>query len=409
VDNTNPVSPELVIHSNVPFGIPKLDASGKILLSQLPQGASVLLGYFDASQGGNPSQEFPATNYSNGEMYIVSVGGTIPARDPVTGVESQTLVAVGGSLLYLEGQSQPDGWYYSIPVAASSAANISFLPEGTITSTNVQAAIAELDSETQTSLAGKAPTSAGTAVGTSVTPTGTIAATNVQAALAELDGDIQAIGTPTASTVTFTPTGTISANNVQSAIAEAASEAVQKSGSTMTGALLNPQYQVGSSGDPTKNFTLSVPAAPDGTMKLARGNAGATTQDIMTVDAAGKVAFPLMPNTLSAPIVESGSNANGNWVKFVDGTLIQHHKYAGALTMGGYGAGSGLYLGQFTWTFPIQFVGQQAISGSGVDNALIGWCSATNLTNTSCDVSYFSGNPTVTGTLITMMAIGRWK
>lgn len=49
--------------------------------------------------------------------------------------------------------------------------------------------------------------------------------------------------------------------------------------------------QLGLSGDPAKNFTLSVPAAPDGTMKLARGNAGATTQDIMTVDAAGKVGF----------------------------------------------------------------------------------------------------------------------
>jgi microcystin-dependent protein len=287
IDSANPAIPELDIKSNVAFGIPKLDASGKILLAQLPAGATVLLGYFDASSGANPSQAFPATNYSNGESYIISVGGTILVRNPATSVESNVLVAVGGMLLYLEGQTQPDGWYYSIPVAASSASNISFLPEGTISATNVQTAIAELDSETQTSLAEKAPTSAGTAVGTSVTPTGTIAATNVQAALAELDGDIQAISTPTASTVTFTPTGTISATDVQSAIVEAASEAVQKSGSTMIGALLNPQYQIGSSGDPAKNFTLSVPAAPDGTMKLARGNAGATTQDILTVDANG--------------------------------------------------------------------------------------------------------------------------
>jgi hypothetical protein len=33
-------------------------------------------------------------------------------------------------------------------------------------------------------------------------------------------------------------------------------------------------------------------------MKLARGNAGATTQDIMTVDAAGRVAFPRDPYIL---------------------------------------------------------------------------------------------------------------
>jgi len=154
VDETVPTLPELVIKSNVAFGIPKLDASGKILLAQLPQGASVLLGYFDASSGANPSQANPGTNYSNGESYIVSVGGTILVRNPATSVESNVLVAVGGSLLYLEGQSQPDGWYYSIPVAASSASNISFLPEGSIVATNVQAAIAELDSETQTQVAG---------------------------------------------------------------------------------------------------------------------------------------------------------------------------------------------------------------------------------------------------------------
>jgi hypothetical protein len=153
VDNTNPAVPELVIHSNIAFGIPKLDASGKILLAQLPQGSSVLLGYFDASSGANPSQAFPATNYSNGESYIISVGGTILVRNPATSVESNTLVAVGGFLLYLEGQTQPDGWYYSLPVAASSASNISFLPEGTISAINVQGAIAELDGETQAQIA----------------------------------------------------------------------------------------------------------------------------------------------------------------------------------------------------------------------------------------------------------------
>lgn len=46
-------------------------------------------------------------------------------------------------------------------------------------------------------------------------------------------------------------------------------------------------HQIGLSGDPAKNFTLSVPAAPDGTMKLSRGNAGATTQDIISVSASG--------------------------------------------------------------------------------------------------------------------------
>ena len=49
--------------------------------------------------------------------------------------------------------------------------------------------------------------------------------------------------------------------------------------------------QFGISNTPSNNFTLDA-SAQDGTMKLSRGNAGATTQDILVVDAAGKVTFP---------------------------------------------------------------------------------------------------------------------
>lgn len=49
--------------------------------------------------------------------------------------------------------------------------------------------------------------------------------------------------------------------------------------------------QLGLSNTPANNFTLDA-SADNGTLKLARGNAGATTQDILTVDAAGKVAAP---------------------------------------------------------------------------------------------------------------------
>jgi len=49
--------------------------------------------------------------------------------------------------------------------------------------------------------------------------------------------------------------------------------------------------QIGVSGTATQNFTLTA-EADDGTMKLARGLPGATTQDVMTVNASGVVAFP---------------------------------------------------------------------------------------------------------------------
>lgn len=51
------------------------------------------------------------------------------------------------------------------------------------------------------------------------------------------------------------------------------------------------RVQLGQSGTATQNFTFDASAA-NGTAKLARGNAGATTQDLMEIDGAGKVTFP---------------------------------------------------------------------------------------------------------------------
>jgi hypothetical protein len=51
------------------------------------------------------------------------------------------------------------------------------------------------------------------------------------------------------------------------------------------------RQQLGLSVTPANNFTLDA-SADNGTMKLARGNAGATTQDILTIDASGNTVFP---------------------------------------------------------------------------------------------------------------------
>ena len=50
-------------------------------------------------------------------------------------------------------------------------------------------------------------------------------------------------------------------------------------------------HQIGTSTTPTQNFTLTA-AALDGSMKLARGNSGATTNDVLTVTPAGVVKIP---------------------------------------------------------------------------------------------------------------------
>lgn len=53
--------------------------------------------------------------------------------------------------------------------------------------------------------------------------------------------------------------------------------------------------QLGLSVNPANNFTLDA-SANNGTMKLARGNGDATTQDILTVDVAGRCGFVQLGN-----------------------------------------------------------------------------------------------------------------
>jgi hypothetical protein len=64
--------------------------------------------------------------------------------------------------------------------------------------------------------------------------------------------------------------------------------------------LKSNSVQIGQSTTGTNNFTLSVPSSPDGTIKLARGNSGATTADILTVDASGNVTTTLANGSISA-------------------------------------------------------------------------------------------------------------
>lgn len=72
--------------------------------------------------------------------------------------------------------------------------------------------------------------------------------------------------------------------------------------------LLKTQIQLGDSATATQNFVITS-AAADGSMKLARGNYGATTQDILTVDANGRVTWTQGINgTVSASTANSVTN-----------------------------------------------------------------------------------------------------
>lgn len=87
--------------------------------------------------------------------------------------------------------------------------------------------------------------------------------------------------------------------------------------------------QLGMSATATHNFTLDA-SASNGTMKLARGNAGATTQDILTVDASGNVnalvGIQKNGSILQALSDFTGSNvslASSGYQKLPSGLIVQ--------------------------------------------------------------------------------------
>jgi microcystin-dependent protein len=324
IDNTNPTTPVLDIQSNLPFGIPKLDLNGQISISQLPAGVQTFLGTFDCSGGQNPSEKFPTETFVNGNTYLVAVGGTITVYNPATNTAAPTAIDLGWNLVWVSNPDQPIGWYFieAPTVTAATAASVAFVPAGTIGATNVQAAIQELDSETQAALSGKAslgnavpamngtaapgvaiaasrtdhvhptdtsraPTSAGTAIGTSFTPVGNLVATNVQAALAELDSEKAPASAGTATGTSFTPAGNVAATNVQAAIQELDVEKqsllgyvpVNQGGDTMSGGLTiqNALLTVSQSAGNNKSIQLGGQSAlgfpyfwsPEGTVQCA--------------------------------------------------------------------------------------------------------------------------------------------
>ena len=118
-------------------------------------------------------------------------------------------------------------------------------------------------------------------------------------------------------------------------------------------------------------------------------------------------------NKYFAGIVESGSNSNGSYIKFSDGTMICYLNIAvtDQAIDTKYGTSS-LYFGRRTWTFPVAFIKEPNVScgqfkwGTGGS-----WGSASGATKT---IAYLIGydmysRASGTRTIISATAIGKWK
>jgi hypothetical protein len=108
--------------------------------------------------------------------------------------------------------------------------------------------------------------------------------------------------------------------------------------------------QIGQSGTATDNFTLAVPSSQDGTIKLARGNAGATTQDVLTVSNTGIVSFPQgfatssitanVTGNLTGNVIGDVFASNGTSKVLENGTNGTDATFTGNITGGGTFSGN---------------------------------------------------------------------
>jgi hypothetical protein len=77
--------------------------------------------------------------------------------------------------------------------------------------------------------------------------------------------------------------------------------------------------------------------------------------------------FTAMPQVGGDPIVESGSNADGEWTRWADGTQICTHVLTGVVNGLGTGTLLDMYRSSFlNWTFPVAFIATPVMSSSVV-------------------------------------------
>lgn len=171
--------------------------------------------------------------------------------------------------------------------------------------------------------------------------------------------------------------------------------------------------RLGDSATLANNFELVVPSVPDGTFTLQRQDG----TDVLTVNAAGKVVIPGVVGTVSqssgiptGQIVESGSNANGRYVRFADGTQICYRMDASTTNVDIVTASAGWFFGTLTVTFPIAFVDNfvsvNHVSSSG---GVITSYAVVSQTSTTVNLRFMSGTSNAAvPQFVGYIAIGRW-
>jgi len=148
-------------------------------------------------------------------------------------------------------------------------------------------------------------------------------------------------------------------------------------------------------------------------------NAVSGTSEAMRIDSSGTLLSPngdafvgTVSNSGNGAIIERGSNANGEFVKFADGTLICTINKTVTDQAISFPYGSNLYQGLRVWTYPASFTGGDiAVScGLGKWGNSASWSGLSLLDSNSATLRFWDIRERLTGTVFDYAAIatGRW-
>lgn len=108
-------------------------------------------------------------------------------------------------------------------------------------------------------------------------------------------------------------------------------------------------------------------------------------------------------------IIESGSNANGTYTKFADGTLVCRIYTSATVSVSiSYGTG---YYGTLGWPFPQSFVATPSVSALFIGSAGVLLPNLTALSNSAANLIAFNPSGSSLGSITvfySLLAIGRW-
>ena len=127
----------------------------------------------------------------------------------------------------------------------------------------------------------------------------------------------------------------------------------------------------------------------------------------------GKIDMSWLPvvGSMGSAIIERGDNANGEYIRWADGTQVCWAQMKTLqLSIGGSTVNGDLKRYDVPITFPSAFITAPSVCVSGGQNQSgYGWSTAATITSTNAMIRVFAYPTTITQLLCSWLAIGRWK